>query len=523
MKNLHKMRKQRGMALAMFLTLLVLILLLVMALSVLNVGQQNLLMAKSGEEITRSFYLAEAGIQDALIQLKNDKELNGPIDDYPELPLLTHTLKGDSYRLEITNNFQGSGDVEGPNGVIIPPGYAQILSIGSVDRRSADADGDHVQRIAVLVRQKPGGFFHHAVFAGNRGEDPLDTVFPLNFTGNGSNADSVKGPVHSNANIIVDQQASLAGHVTAAGTVTGVPDVTGGDIELTEPDVQGKNYASTSHVMVAQELAANPVTVEVRAEGAYMNSSATSVPEDNPAHIFAKGVLNDFGTADDAGPLTNENYYLADYHHSKEGSNITTDSGSQGKTYYVDGNLWIENWSSGGWMDGQSTIVVKGNIYVADTVTSFDSDSALVLIAMADGESYTDLNRNERYDPGEPIIDDDGNGVYDGNVEGSGNIFFGDPNVGPVGDFDAFLYAENNFEDYASLAANWSQEIKIHGSMSAGNRINLAGRIDGGSHVPITIDWDDRISTGALQMEGIPNGATGGGDDVPAIVSWRRG
>ncbi|MFA5507288.1 MAG: hypothetical protein WC314_12580 [Vulcanimicrobiota bacterium] len=513
--------RSRGMALAMFLTLLVLILLLVMALSVLNVGQQNLIMARNGEEITRSFYLAEAGIQDGLTILKSDPHREAPVDDFPTLPLLSKKQRGDSYRLEFTNNFHGTTDKEAPNGVVVPPGYCQILSIGSIDRPTTGNDGDHVQRIAVMVRQLPGGFFHHAVFAGNRDETEEETT--LRFRGNGDNSDSVKGPVHSNRDLIVEEQATIDGAITAGGAVIGVPDVDGGDAKLMEPDLDTKNYETSSHINVAQEFARSSMTVEIRSEGSWMNDTATTVAPDNPAHIFAKDVLNDLGTADDEGELSNDNYYLADYHQSKEGGNISTDTGAHGKTYFVDGNLWIESFSTGGWMDGQSVIVVKGNIYVADTVSAFNADSALVLVAMADGESYTDLNRNERYDPGEPIIDDNGNGQYDGNVEGSGNIFFGDPNVGPVGDFDAFMYAENNFEDYAALVANWSQEIKIHGSMSAGNRINLAGRIEQGAHVPITIDFDSRISDGTLKMEGIPNGASGGGDDKPIIVSWRRG
>ena len=90
-----------------------------------------------------------------------------------------------------------------------------------------------------------------------------------------------------------------------------------------------------------------------------------------------------------------------------------------GKNHSATGHAWIAGYGdepSSHWLevvpgeehpDG-AEIVVKGNIYIADTVMRANNDSALVLVAMADGESYTDLNGNETYDVGEPIIDDDG-------------------------------------------------------------------------------------------------------------------
>jgi hypothetical protein len=517
----RKNKSNRGLALAMFLTLLILVLLLVMALSVLNIGQQNLILAKNGEQTARSFYLAEAGIQDALLQIRNDETLDGAIDTFPDLPLLTRAKTGDSYRLVVTNNFDGDKDIEAPNGVVVPPGFCQILSVGSIDRRTKNSDGEHSQRVAVMIRKAGGGFFSHAVFSGNRTEDPENI---LTFRGNGKNADKVTGDVHSNSNIDVTEGADIAGNVTATGTVVGVVDATGNDAKLTPPDLRAMNYPTTAHIDVAAEFASSSMDISITPEASYMNSTVQTVDEDNPAHIFAKGVLNNFGTADDAAPITNENYFLADYHTGKMGDKITTSPSAQGKTYFVDGNLWIETGFAGGPMDGQSVIVVKGNIYIADTVVRADEDSALVLVAMADGESYTDTNGNEAYDVGEPILDDDGDGIYNGNKEGSGNIFFGDPNIGPVGQFDGFLYAENNFEDYASMVANWNQSIKIRGSMSAGNRVNLSERVDKtGAHEPVVVEWDKRISDGTLKLPGIPGGASSGGGGSPTIVSWRRG
>jgi len=117
---------------------------------------------------------------------------------------------------------------------------------------------------------------------------------------------------------------------------------------------------------------------------------------------------------------------------------------------------------------------------------------------MTDGESYNDQNSNGTYDAGELILHDDGDGVYDGPSEGSGNILFGDPNGGPLGDVHGFLYAENNFEDYVLDGPDGSpQDFSVTGSLSAGNQLNIR-RDFGAGHSKFEVTYDDRLRIGRV-------------------------
>ena len=90
--------------------------------------------------------------------------------------------------------------------------------------------------------------------------------------------------------------------------------------------------------------------------------------------------------------------------------------------------------------DVQVTVVVEGNLYIADDLQYTNDDNAILFIVKGSDsspESYVDENRDYRYDAGEKILNDQsdpndpGHGVYDGPVEGQGNVFFGDPRFEP--------------------------------------------------------------------------------------------
>ncbi|MHC5080369.1 MAG: hypothetical protein ACYTHN_15245 [Planctomycetota bacterium] len=208
---------------------------------------------------------------------------------------------------------------------------------------------------------------------------------------------------------------------------------------------------------------------------------------------------------------------------------ITINEGQNGMVYYVNGDLWFDS-------DGDNhiffvpgpgvervniTIVAEGNIYVGDQIfvttntvndqqfvrniggsTSAeaygltDAESGIALIAMADGESYNDLNKNGLYDEGETIIGRDNPDVpvpadqapcppgmfasdYQGRAQGSGNIIFGDTISGPVGVVEAFMFAENNFCDITADTSYANQNPYIFGNMTAGNRVYLNRNTEG--------------------------------------------
>ncbi len=92
----------------------------------------------------------------------------------------------------------------------------------------------------------------------------------------------------------------------------------------------------------------------------------------------------------------------------------------------------------------------------------------------------------------------------------SGNVYFGDPVFGTLARMDAYCYAENNFYD-SNLDESGSTELTINGVMSAGNQIVVDRDHDNGSHTKMTVNFDDRVELGTLELPGLPSSTGGSG------------
>jgi len=176
------------------------------------------------------------------------------------------------------------------------------------------------------------------------------------------------------------------------------------------------------------------------------------------------------------------------------------------KTIYVDGNLVVEPDGArilaqavgGGDGKREVTVVVKGNIYLADALMASSKDIGLVFIAIGDDASYEDANNNGKFDTGERLI---GTGSYA--KEGSGNIYFGDTSTSaadPIGVSTAYLYAQNNFHVLAPNDKNKGQEFGIIGNMTAGNKIFFNGR----GKSTLYVKNDTRLGLGKISPKGLP-------------------
>ena len=108
--------------------------------------------------------------------------------------------------------------------------------------------------------------------------------------------------------------------------------------------------------------------------------------------------------------------------------------------------------------------------------------------------------------------------IKDAGVHDSGNVYFGDPTFGTLEEMHAFMYAENNFYDN-NLSATGSARVKLVGNMTAGNQVNI-NRDVGTQHSKLTVNFDDRIATGALSMPGLPHSS--GADAAYAVTMWRE-
>ena len=138
------------------------------------------------------------------------------------------------------------------------------------------------------------------------------------------------------------------------------------------------------------------------------------------------------------------------------------------------------------------TFIVKGNVYISDNLfVHGGEDSGVAIIAMKDAA-----------------------------VADSGNIFFGDPVFGTLQQMNAFLYAENNFYDN-NLDSVGSAMVEVNGMMSAGNHVNINRTWSNGQHSKLTVQFDDRIKNGALDLPGLPT-SSASGSAAYLVVAWRE-
>ncbi|MEE8469383.1 MAG: hypothetical protein V3T22_13065, partial [Planctomycetota bacterium] len=242
-----------------------------------------------------------------------------------------------------------------------------------------------------------------------------------------------------------------------------------------------------------------------------LGGNAWQLPEANPAHIFRVNPSdrrtefqstkkNDFFLEDPYEPV-----HVDRNQNGKDASHITL-SGTMGRpgpngsglVYYIDGNLWIHNKKSFSFKfftqqdeSTKVTFVVSGNIYFSDNLFLMNQNK--------DGVAFV--------------------AIKDETVKDSGNIYFGDPTFGTLKHMSAFMFAENNFYDN-NLDASGSSDVSVLGNMTAGNQI-LINRDYGRRHTKLTVEWDDRISSGELDLPGLPPMTGGEGADYK-VISWRE-
>ena len=257
-------------------------------------------------------------------------------------------------------------------------------------------------------------------------------------------------------------------------------------------------YEVNNDVDVAAQFAASGHYAANSADG-----SAWQLPANLEGHIFRK---NPSDRAIETASTTKDDYFLEDPYEP-----VRTDSGQDGtqayeisldtggnatnirRVYYIDGNLWIHNYQTFSFnfksapQGVQITFAVRGNIYIADNIFY---DKTL------DGVAFVALK--------------------DANEANSGNVYFGDPVFGTLLTMDGFIYAENDFYDI-NLSANGSKQVTLNGTMSAGNHVAIQ-RTFGRQHSRLTVNFDDRIKRGLLDIPGSP--ARGATQLEYSVVSW---
>ncbi|MCI0530888.1 MAG: pilus assembly PilX N-terminal domain-containing protein [candidate division Zixibacteria bacterium] len=492
MKNLLK--NHRGSALVV--GLLMLVMLSFIAIASVTTSVRDMSISHNTSQKTKAFNIAESGIELALATVNDNS----------------------AWRAGYANQSLGSGLFS----VVVVDSSDDASLLGNLRVNSTGSSGNSESEIEAIFGP-PGihPLFYHAIYAGNSEEyDPdadsqvwTDTMY---FSGNGSDRDRINGDVFFNGHVVSDDDAVVNGTIDAGGNISGNSPTDGansGVDYLEPPDLAAMNYPTLADYVINTS---SPWDLSGR-----INSS-------DPRHIFVKDFRTDL--ADDYGfDFDNTNFFLGD---PWEGSNIdeiSVSSAGNHKVYFVDGNLWIEPQGQTSKIiesppDGtQITIVARGNIYFSDDFLYDNQElDAVAFIAMTDGESYTDMDGDNQYDAGEPILHDNGNGVYNGPAEGSGNVFFGDPNGGPLGDVHGYIYAENNFEDHVlDPESGEPLDFSITGLMSAGNRMRIERDFAGG-HAEMDVTYDSRLQDGSISLPGLPGANGNGGPTVWTILSWRE-
>jgi hypothetical protein len=418
---------------------------------------------------SRALYVAEAGLSEGIAMVQSDAvQLNDPPAAFGAAGAAVP--------------FGGGGYW----GSVVPDPAASTFTVSAFAEVAGQARG-----IEAVLGQGQQSIYDSALFAGNTSGDPL---YDMEFGGVGTQADEINGNIYSGGNVDITGDATINGSIKASGTINGGTGSTG---TLPVPDIAGMNYAANNDYDVAALFAG--ASYRSNSLGGY----AWQLPSSNPAHIFRK---NPSDRTANTSTTEKDDYFLEDPYESVNTSTtvayasstkLSLGAGGNDKVYYIDGNLWIHNTkiysfgltnSSGG--ASKVTFVVNGNIYFSDNILYKNPElDGIAFIAMKD------------------------DGVSD-----SGNIYFGDPTFGTLEQMDAFMYAENNFYDN-NLSASGSASVTVNGNMTAGNQV-LIDRDVGEQHSKLTVNFDDRISTGAITLPGLPTTPGSGADWL--VVCWRE-
>ena len=439
--------------------------------------------ARAQGERLRALFLAEAGLSETLraLAVEIDAGTPAPLDLAFGAELAPLDYLGGEWWSTVADN----GD-------------------GSYTLRASGRIEDATRTVEATAVEIDGGVFDHAIFAGNRSNDP---AYELRLSGVGVQGDEVVGDVFSGGDVEVVEDASVTGDVYATGTVSGWAGRGGESRPL--PDIAGMNYAANHDVDVAAAFAS------ATSQSSPLGGTALELPESSPAHIFRK---NPSDRLSEISGTPKDDYFLEDPHmptgdyvafNGTSGHTITL-SGTMGApgpsgtdlVYYIDGNLWVHNpifytlrLQNTDPEGVKVTFVVRGNVYFSDDVDLADPTN--------DGVAFIAIE-----DPTEPD---------------SGNIYLGDPRFGTLERMRAFLYAENDFFD-TNLSATGSSTVELFGNMTAGNHVAIQRDFTTSSgvvHSKLTVNFDDRLSTGVLELPGLP-GPIGGGVGGLEIVFWRE-
>ena len=498
------MRSRKGMVLVIVVA--VGFIMVIIGMTLLKLAEAEYSLTHKDVRKMKAFYLAEAGIENFV--------MNAYGRDFEDIE--ETFLEDGSYHVEVYDEE-------------FPP-YA--ISTGKV--------GNEVKRIRVELSFLAFPY-EYAIFGGNT----FDQDWTLDLRGIGdpeyfgrstvSNAeiwrggkDTVYGNVYAKGDVALYEQSNVNSKYSEHYEINGDAKATGsvntydeayvsGSIQnnvdvLGVPDLVAMNYAENNTHNVSREFSD---------AGLYWGR----LPSDND--LYDVVVKNPPDRIIECISTSGDDYFFEprNAHGGGDfrGANTSLDLG-EGRIYYVDGNVWIHSRTTYGFLvDGKVTIVATGDIHICDNVIYADKGYEGDLLGMVALGKY-DSN---------------------GNLISGGNVYFGDPRLGTMYEFDGLMFAANDFLYNTNHVDRTEAEPEtgfvVYGNFAAGNHVTInrdwydpdvpgqprparydrttgqwiditdgsalsPGEIGSLRHYQMVVDYDERVRNPDTQPPGLPRG-----------------
>ena len=421
-------RPERGMALVVAIAFTFIFTLL--GFSMLSLAGTEIMLTQKELDSTKAFYAAEAGLARLTTRLYN-KQL-GDIAD---------TTVGDvSYKVDFYYDQE--------------PPYAISTGIA----------GNQVKKIKAELSFLASPY-ERGIYAGNI----LDSKWTFSLRGQGDpqpvrsgevgGRDIINGNVFVNGDVVLYEESSVnpspqSNPYQYAGDV----DSTGSAEILDRASVSGKvtqGAASESHPSLVGMKYAENNTHNVGKIFAQAGVDWGYLPSNN--ELYNVMVKNPTDRASECKTTVGDDYFLEPATISNAGASPkdakTPLHLGENRIYYVDGDVWVHNPRSYGFLvDGKVTIVSTGDIHISDNIKYADTNSLLGLVAL---------------------------GKYDdsGRLISGGNIYFGDPRYGTMYTVSALMFAADSFlyntDSVTGDAAEPTSGFSVYGNLNALNQVSI--------------------------------------------------
>lgn len=399
----------------------------ILGFSMLHLAATEVVLTQKELNSTKAFYAAEAGLAELTTKLYNK-----------QFEKIADTALGKAnYKVDL--NFDAD-----------PPYAVSTGRARNVEKRI---------RVELSFLASP---YENAIYSGN--SDGEKYMFTLRGQGDpqavGSGEvggrDIINGNVFVSGNATFYEESSVNPSLSA-NPYAGDVDATGKASILDSASVSGtvsEGAAPLDHPsLVAMNYEVNN-THNVSKIFADAGVDWGHLPSDN--ELYDVMVKNPTDRSGECGSTAGDDYFLEPASVSGGGDQKdarTPLSVGDNRIYYVDGDVWVHNTTTYGFLvDGKVTIVATGDIHISDNIKYADSDSLLGLVAL---------------------------GQYDeaGRLISGGNIYFGDPRYGTMYTVSALMFASDSFlyntDSVTGDAAEPTSGFSVYGNLNALNQVSI--------------------------------------------------